>query len=116
MKNPTSWTRFWRAALVGLVGASVLVVPALPARAATGTVGFTAAATGALEDEGLLASTIDISRDNTVDEITVDYTITAVAGLFDADFALNSIMTETGTVTLGVGIATVQLAVVRLKQ
>ncbi len=97
--------------LVGLVGAAVLVVPALPARAATGTVGFTAAATGALEDEGLLASTIDISRDNTVDEITVDYTITAVTGIFDADFALNSIMTETGTVTLGVGIATVQLAV-----
>jgi len=93
--------------------AAILVIPSSPALAATGVISFDAGASpSASEDVGLFGN-IGLSRDNTVDEVTVDYTVVANAGsVFDSDFALNGSPAVSGTVTFLAGQASAGISVV----
>jgi len=103
---------FWRGmAALGLV-AGILVVPSSPALAATGVISFDAAASPAASEDVGLFGNIGLSRDNTVDEVTVDYNIVANAGsVFDSDFALNGSVATSGTVSFPVGQASAAISV-----
>ena len=111
MLRDLDW-RLSRAVAVMVLILTALVVPSGPVRAAVRVITFDLAASpGVIEDVGAAAG-IGLTRDNTVDAVTVDYTITADAGsIFDADFALNGSSLTEGTVAFAAGVATASISV-----